>query len=180
LHSAELELHLPGIPVNGTGLQRLCAATQNPNAHLEPVLGFKPDRVSREYRQTTVTDVTQIIGSHLDGEQMVTGNVINHPFFGIDSLAPPAGKQKYSPLPYLADTELLICNLAHWHEPGAIVQNYFFRELSGIWTGHMPVFEIMCEWDEIASGAKPCPNSAEAFKRACDQILKEYAEDEDF
>lgn len=179
LHSAELELHLPGIPVNGTGLQQLCAATQNPNAHLEPVLGFEPDRVRREYRQTPVTAVAQIVAIHLDGEQMVTGIVINNPFFGTAPLAPPEGKQKYSPLPYLADTELLVCDLAHWHEPGEIVQNYFFRELSGIWTGHMPVFEIMCEWDEIASGTKPRPNSAEAFERACDRILKEYAEDED-
>jgi hypothetical protein len=179
LHSPELELHLPGIPVNGTGLQRLCAATQNQEAYFEPVLDFKPDRVPHEYGETSVTAVAQIIASGLDEEQMVAGIVIKNPFFGTDALAPPEGKQKYSPLPYLAGSELLVCDLAHWHEPGETVRNYFFRDLRGIWTGHMPVFEIMCEWDDIISGTKPGPGSSEAFERTCDRILKKYAEDEE-
>lgn len=181
LHSAELELHLPGIPINGTGLQRLCAATQNPDAYLEPVGDFEPDSVRCQQRQTSVTAVAQIIGrSSLDDEQVVVGIVIKNPFFGSNALAPPQGKQKYSPLLYLIDTEFLVCDLAHWHEPGETVRNYFFRELRGVWTGHMPVFDIMCEWDEIASGTKPRTESAEAFQRTCDRILKKYAEDEDF
>jgi len=179
LHSAEIELHLPGIPINGTGLQRLCVATQNPDAYLEPVLNFAPDRTRREYSQTSLTAVAQIVASGLDDEQMVSGIVIKNPFFGTDALALPKGKQEHSPLPYLSDAELLVCDLAHWHEPGEIVRSYFFRELIGIWTGHMPLFDIMCEWDEIASGTKPRPDSATAFEQTCERMLREYEEDED-
>lgn len=179
LHSAQIELNLPGVPVNMTRLQRLCVITQNTEAYLEPIIDFEPDRVRREYPKASLTAVAQIIATGLDDEQMVAGIVIKNPFFGTDGLTLPSSTQKYSPLPHLADTELIVCDLAHWHEPGEIVQNYFFRDLSAIWIGRRPVFDIMCEWDEIASGTKPRQHSAAPFERTCDHTLNKYANDED-
>jgi hypothetical protein len=177
LHSSEIELHLPGIPIKPTGLQRLCDATHNQEAYLETVHDMKPDETRCEKHKTPVTAIAQITATIQEEETVVAGIVIKNPFYGENALVAPEGQQKYSALPHLAASEFLICDLDQWHDTNDQVQQYFVRQVSAMWVGHMPLLDVMCTWDSLVSPRKPRRSRVE-FGKLAERLMREYEDSE--
>jgi Restriction endonuclease len=144
LHSSEIEIWTPGMPVDMAAITRICEATKNEGAVLER-LPKRPVLKHTFHPRVAVKPVAFISHeSAVDGD-WTSGIIVENPFFG-KSVVASDGTALQSPLSFLSNNELLICKLRHWHPANAHAGQYELWYVEACWIDHMPAFYIACDW----------------------------------
>jgi Restriction endonuclease len=143
LHSTFLEVMTSGVPVDMSGLRRLCTSTQNLDARLETLLDKRVDKY-RFHPRIPVDAVGRIVTSE-QGMDYVSGLIVKNPFF--DRTLPI---QKFpspnSPLQFLTNNEFLVCAMPQWHGANTPTPQYDLIAVEACWVENIPVLYVRCDW----------------------------------
>ena len=149
LHTSDLEIRLPGTPIDLRPFQELCSATNNPQAYFNHLksTGFYEVRIRKPVKVEAVAHIksaNSVVGS------AVSGLVIKNPYF---KKRPKILSKESDDSPFflIGSSEYLVCSLADWLDPGDVVDRYFLVRLEGTWTGNVPVFRPVCTWGKVVS-----------------------------
>jgi hypothetical protein len=143
LHSTFLEVLTSGVPVDITGLRRLCALTENMDARLETMLN-KPVETYRFHPRIPIDAVGKIITSE-PGQDYVSGLIVKNPFFD-KPLPIEKFPSRNSPLAFLSNNELLMCAMPQWHIANALKYEYDLVAVEGCWIENLPALYVHCDW----------------------------------
>jgi hypothetical protein len=144
LHATEIELLMPGIPVEMDRIRRFCRLMRNPEAILENVGDYPVKK--NGFRPETVVEPVAVIVSASNSERWASGLVVKNPFLNRKApLAEPDSTKE--PFWLLSKQELLFCALRNWHRPDVLMDRYELSLIEGGWIGNYPVFWILCDWD---------------------------------
>jgi len=143
LHTSEIEILIPGIPVEMDRVRRFCHLTGNPEAMLETV-GEYPIKFRGFAPKVEVKPVATIV-SHSQGEEWASGLVVKNPFLRRTPPFAEAGSVK-EPFWLLSRHELLFCSLRSWHNPSVQMDHYELSFVEGGWVGNYPAFWLVCDW----------------------------------
>jgi hypothetical protein len=142
LHSSRIEIFLPGIPLDTSGIRRFCAFAGYPGARLE-IVRESPIKKLRFRPRVQVEPVATIV-SNSQGEDFASGIVVKNPFLG--SAPPSEDSTIEEPFWLLSKNEYLFCALRSWHKPDVYMGRYDLVLAEGCWIEHVPVFYILCDW----------------------------------
>jgi hypothetical protein len=143
LHSSRMELILPGLPVNISGIQKFCEFVRQPDASFE-IIRKSPVKVLGFERGIKLEPVAMIVSTSGDLE-FASGLVVKNPF--LNQPIPKPSKEVRDDLFYqLANQELLFCALRQWHTPNDLMDYYELQFAEACWIEHIPAFYIACDW----------------------------------
>jgi hypothetical protein len=165
LHSAEVELRLPGIPVDRESLLELCRKTGNRDAVL--TLQEKSfDHLRLRSDRLVLEPVGLIHSSRFTGDTAVSGIIAKNPFFRKPGALKKAGLKQESSIQHLSGTEILCCALNDWHDLGDIADEYYLTAIQSKWLGPALVVRPSCTWRAITKRSKKWSAPAAARKTA--------------
>ena len=143
IHTTEIEILLPGIPVDMDRIKAFCRLMHNPEARIESIREY-PIKTHRFRPRVEVEPVGEIL-SDSHGRKWVSGLVVKNPFFG---KRPPFAESNASEHIFrmLSNYEILFCTLGSWHHTGVRMDHYQLRFIEGGFLGNYPVFWIVCDW----------------------------------
>ena len=129
LHMSELEIHLPGVPVNTSRYVKLCHYVGDEGAHFDSI----HDRWT-ETRRLKKPIRLQIVGKVVEKDRyakdrIVIGLIAKNPFYGKRDLVEELVERETAPVVQLDGNELLLCDLRDHHPDYKKVDYY---ELQGI------------------------------------------------
>jgi hypothetical protein len=143
LHSSRMEMILPGLPVNISGIQKFCEFVRQPDASLE-IIRENPVKVLGFERGIKLEPVAMIISNSGD-QEFASGLVVKNPFLNQPIPKPP--QEIRDDLFYqLSSQELLFCALRQWHTPNDLMDYYELHFAQACWIEHIPAFYIACDW----------------------------------
>jgi hypothetical protein len=146
LHASELEIQLPGIPVDLTRIQELARKTGNPDAFFQTNLGSGLHSAHFKAGQLKLVPLSKIISAD-HGEEWVSGIVAKNPFTAsrMKRLAGDLGE--FFPR-HLPQPKQLLCTVSDQYLSRDEVSNLSVRSVFGTWIGHVPVLNVRCTWEE--------------------------------
>jgi hypothetical protein len=145
LHSCYIEILMSGIPVDTSGIRRLCEKFGNEEARFE-VLKKKPIYSNRFHPAIEIEPVGTILDPVERG--WITGLVARNPFYKPDSsssLHLPS-LESDSAIGHLTNTEFVICRLGSWHPASKTMDRYDLLRVEGCWIENLPVLYLKCDW----------------------------------
>jgi hypothetical protein len=144
LHSGEVTLRIPGIPVGTSPYVDLCSASDNALAHFCPVdyKTFFMRRLAKRHRLVVASKIVDLRGS------TVTGIVAKNPFLRKRAACEKLTKED-SPLRRLYASDLLVCSLKDIHSTDDDADYYYLTMLAGAWVGGAMVLYPVCTWNEL-------------------------------
>jgi hypothetical protein len=171
--SAECTIQLSGVPVDMAPYARLCRETNNQDARFVPVVtpDFYSVRLVQEHRLTVVGE---IVSRNREDEPMVTGLIVENPFFNASELPRELLDQDSGcPLRYINETAYLICDLLNWHDCGDVMDYYVLEVVDGRWAGGRIVLHPMCRWHKMLKRAVPEDQHRDRFKQLIERQIAE-------
>lgn len=146
LHASELEIQLPGIPVDLSKIQELARKTGNPDALFQTSLGSGLHSAHFKAGQVKLVPHSKIVSAD-HGEEWVSGIMAKNPFTAnrIKRLAASLG-EFFSR--HLSEPKHLLCAVGDWYLLRDEVSNLSVRSVFGTWIGHVPVLNVCCTWEE--------------------------------
>jgi hypothetical protein len=135
---------MPGVPVDLSGILRLCELTGNEGAKLVVLEGDSFDRHSFA-PGIRVTPVSPIITCD-EGQEYVCGLVVKNPFFGKAVPFRVGGTE--SALSFLSSSKILVCDLPQWHLAHSLMDHYRIQNVEARWIENVPALYVSCDWDE--------------------------------
>jgi hypothetical protein len=141
LHSSRIEIFLPGVPLEASGIRRFCAFAGDARAQLA-IVGENPVKTLRFRRGIQVEPVATII-SNSQGKSFASGLVVKNPF--ADGVLSEDSSVE-EPFWLLPKNEFVFCALRSWHNPDVLMDRYDLVLAEGCWIEHFPVFYILCDW----------------------------------
>jgi len=154
IHSGELIIRLPGMPVNTEPYNQLMRSVAEYDALFTPEkpLHARHIRLSPKIR-IEVSDVTTMIGSTELREGCVSGVVVKNPFFRNPTKTSEILKGEE--LLAFAEPEYLICRLDHWLDAGDEVDYYILTGLECVSLGEAVLLHPRCTWGNLTKRARP-------------------------
>jgi hypothetical protein len=146
LHASELEIQLPGIPVDLSKFQELARKTRNPDALFQTSLGSGLHSAHFKAGQIKLVPHSKIVNSYR-GEEWVCGIVAKNPFTANRMKRLAAGLGEFF-LRHLPDPKYLLCAVSDQYLLRDEVSNLSVRSVFGTWIGHVPVLNVRCTWEE--------------------------------
>ncbi|HXC43831.1 MAG TPA: restriction endonuclease [Candidatus Dormibacteraeota bacterium] len=142
-HYGCIEILLPGIPVDPSGIRRLCNKTNNQTAKFE--LG---ERKSIDTHRFCPPVELEAVGLIMDAEGWAVGIVAKNPFYkpGVRSSFDVPSLRSNSAIRHLSNTELLPCRLKSWHRAGEFMNKYQLFDVDGCWIENAPALYVGCDW----------------------------------
>jgi hypothetical protein len=152
LHGSEIEVWLQGLPVDSKRLLEFCAFTGNDDAQFEltPYLSSKHFRLKSD--KLVVQPIARLITKDKDLD-WVSGVVVKNPF---RRRSPNHKEIDQDLIKTLRRSEVLVCHLGQWHVAGDVVDRYFLTNVFSLWAGHIPVVNVMADWNKFVQRA-PLP-----------------------
>jgi hypothetical protein len=164
IHAAELDITLPGIPVNFKPLQKLCEITGNEDVFFRQVTDECILRGRFQPKRIPLQAISRLISA--DGpEEFVSGLIARNPFRS-GTISIEDSEKAAELLRYLKYPDHLVCELADWHLAADVTTPYILRDVQAIYIGHMPVLHVVATWEDYIkrTGQKRGDVSA-AFER---------------
>lgn len=158
LHSSELEIWLPGVPVESKPYQELCRLSDEPNAHFMQSPFFAYQEVHFEGPRILLKPRATIVTQEEDAE-WVSGLVVDNPF---RRRRPKVGRLHESFRRALPASDILLCHLADWHLLGDVVDHYYLRDAFFASAGHRPVLCLFASWGDFVRRVPPPQQDWEA------------------
>ncbi len=146
LHSSELEIQLPGVPVDPSKIQDLARKTGNPDAHFQTNSGSGLHSAHFKAGQLKLVPHSKIVTSNL-GDEWVCGVVAKNPFT-VNRMKRLAGDLGEFFPRHLSEPEYLLCAVSDQYLLRDEVSNLSVRSVFGTWIGHVPVLNVRCTWEE--------------------------------
>jgi hypothetical protein len=145
LHSGFIEIITSGVPVDPSGMRRLCKKTDNQNVRFE-VFRQMPIQTHRFDKPIEIEPVGVVVDPSKLG--WATGVIAKNPFFksGQRSSFDSPALGSSSAIRHLSNTEFLICRLKSWHPVGKLMDSYRVFYVEGCWIEHIPVLYVACDW----------------------------------
>jgi hypothetical protein len=151
LYSAELEIRIPGVPLDTRAFVKLCEASGDGDSFFEPVDEIGDDWISLT-NPIYLEPVCNLVSSEHDGKRYVCGLVTRNPFTNAKLV--PKTKAEYSALKYLGATDHIICSLSDWHGVDDVANKYYVRSIFGINIDEVKIFNISCTWDKLTQSTR--------------------------
>ena len=146
LHSSEVEIYLPGVPVDMAKFRHLCRLTKNSDACIETIrenpiqsVGFRPGHL---------VEPVGLIVSNSSSDPWASGLVVKNPFLKSPLTArDEESEESIDELRnIIRENDVLICSLRSWHQPHSTTQDYKMCAIEGCWIGHRYAIEVSCDW----------------------------------
>jgi hypothetical protein len=146
LHATELEIQLPGIPVDLSKFQELARKTGNPDALFQTSLGSGLHSTHFKAGQIKLVPNSKIV-SAVHAEEWVCGIVAKNPFTAsrMNRLSGSIGE--FFPQ-HLPEPKFLLCAISDQYLFRDEVSNLSVRSVFGTWIGHVPVLNVRCTWED--------------------------------
>jgi hypothetical protein len=143
IDTTEVEVLMPGIPVDMSNIKRFCRLMGSPDAIFETVQEYPVSTVAF-HPGTKVEPIATII-STWKTEKWTSGFVARNPFRG--KKPPFVERDKIDHVFWiLRNHEFLFCTLRSWHPSDQLMDHYRLCFVEGGFLGHYPVFWIVCDW----------------------------------
>jgi hypothetical protein len=157
LHSSELTIALPGVPLDSKPFLDLCRYTGNDMAEFEYVASRH--RITRRLRKPiplkVVGTVFQTSASEFSPtDRSVVGVIAKNPFCGKRSL-PVELSDKEVPLHDLLGMELILCDLRDWHDVGDTIDTYVLQGFEAAFLHDGQLIRPFGTWKRILKRARP-------------------------
>jgi hypothetical protein len=146
LHASELEIQLPGIPVDLSKFQELARKTGNPDALFQTHLGSGLHSAHFKAGQVKLVPHSKIVSADL-GEEWVSGIVAKNPFTASRMKRLSGNLGEFFPQ-HLPEPKYLLCAVSDQYLLRDEVSNLSARSVFGTWIGHVPVLNIRCTWED--------------------------------
>jgi Restriction endonuclease len=146
LHASELEIQLPGIPVDLSKFQELARKAGNSNALFQTSLGSGLHSAHFKAGQIKLVPHSKIVSAD-HGEEWVSGIVAKNPFTA-NRMKRLAGSLGEFFTQHLPDPKYLLCAIDDWYLLRDEVSNLSVRSVWGTRIGHVPVLNVRCTWEE--------------------------------
>jgi hypothetical protein len=166
IHTADLEIRLPGIPLNTASLNELSAALRNGASRFH----FVPAAQTKTYvhhlsSKPKITPVARLLSSRF-GERSVAGYVIENPFYGKTDLLATKMRTDFDDffLRLAANNRFLWLSLTDWIDDGDEIDRIDMFRLEAMWAGRIPVFWANGTWRNIVR-RKPATSADDRFER---------------
>jgi hypothetical protein len=155
LHSSELAIHLPGVPVDMTPFLDLCRYTRNEWAQFEP--WSRRSSYRRVLKRPITLNVVGVVSNTLkygdaEGEQerVITAVIAKNPFSGKKNLPKELQHEDSgSFLVGLTNPKLLLCAVRDWHDDGDVIDQYRLQGFEGRETYSERLIRPFKTWDNI-------------------------------
>jgi hypothetical protein len=149
LHASELEIQLPGIPVDLARIRELARKTGNPDAFFQTSSGSGLHSAHFKAGQVKLVPHSKIFSAD-HGEEWVSGIVAKNPFTAsrMKRLDGSLGEFFSQHLP---EPRYLLCAINDWHLVRDEVSNLSVRSVWGTWIGHVLILNFRCTWEERVS-----------------------------
>jgi hypothetical protein len=154
IHSGELIIRLPGMPVDTEPYSQLMRSVAEYDALFTPEepLHNHHVRLSPKIR-IELSDVKTMIGSTELREGCVSGVVVKNPFFRNPAKISEILKEEE--LLAFAEPEYLICRLDHWLDKGDEVDYYVLTGLESANLGEAVLLHPHCTWGNLTKRGRP-------------------------
>jgi len=145
LHSAELEIRLPGLPINPRPYEQFCRE-----------LGVAPgyftllDKCRTEtfhIRERLPLELVEFVSFRNKG---VSGAIVKNPFYKKQL----PSNEEYEALGFINQQEHIFCSLKDWLDQGDEVDHLVLTRLEAIWLGSSPVLRPVCTWENLTRRAR--------------------------
>ena len=146
LHASELEIQLPGIPVDLSQIQELARKTGNSNAFFQTSLGSRLRSAHFKAGQVKLLPHSKIVSAD-HGEEWVSGIVAKNPFTASRMKRLAASLGEFFPQ-HLTEPKHLLCAVSDWYLLRDEVSSLSVRSVFGTWIGHVPVLNVRCSWED--------------------------------
>ena len=144
IHSAEIQIRLPGVPVTPGPFQSFCKDLNLWCGHFESLPDSETETVYI-YERLPLTMSHLVISVGDRGDRNISGAVVKNPYY--KKRAPSNGKQ-HSAMDFLVQSELIFCAMQDWlpfgFRPGTLV----LKRLEATWAGHSPILHPVCTWED--------------------------------
>ena len=159
MYSVDMEIRLPGVPVNPGPFQSFCKDLDLEGGHFEPLPHSDTDTVYIHKRRPL--KLSQLVISVDKGGESISGAIVENPYY---MKAHPATESKNSAIQFLPQSELIFCYMQDWLpvgcEPGTLV----LKRIEATWAGHSPVLRPVCTW-ETSTDHRPAETAAQHTKK---------------
>ncbi len=140
-----LSAQLMGIPIHPEPFRQIVRAfDRDDQAYFRPL---SPDPVQTLFHspgERLRLEPVALLSREDDGERWITGIVARHPFRGGGpAMATDTAARR---LDNLTRSELLVCELRSWHEPGREIEYYYLWSLEMAQTYRSTVIDAVAEW----------------------------------
>jgi hypothetical protein len=161
LRQCELDIILPGIPVDTRPLINISEASGDFEPSFVPLL--ERQSASVHFHPPIPVEPVHQIHSIEDGEeQIVCGLVVKNPFRGRKKLI-PKDRLGSSEVQRLTSPAFLICELSDWHDVGDKISRYHLTRLHTMVIGENVVFNPAGTWESILN-REPGPEPVDMIK----------------
>jgi Holliday junction resolvase len=152
LHASEIEIQLPGIPVDLSKIQELARKTGNPDALFQTSSGSGLHSAHFKAGQVKLVPLSKIISSD-HCEEWVCGIMAKNPFTANRMKRLAGNLGEFFPQ-HLPEPKYLLCAVSDWYLLRDEVSNLSVRSVWGTWIGHVPVLNVRCTWEEHVRPSK--------------------------
>jgi hypothetical protein len=146
LHASELEIQLPGIPVDLSKFQELARKTGNPDALFQTSLGSGLHSAHFKAGQVKLVPLSKIVSAD-HGEEWVSGIVAKNPFTASRMKRLSGSLGEFFPQ-HLPEPKYLLCEVSDQYLLCDEVSNLSVRSVFGTCIGHVPVLNVRCTWED--------------------------------
>ncbi len=144
LYTSEVEVLLPGLPVDMDGIKRFCDLTRRTEEATLEIVNEDPVKTQHFTPRVQAEPVATIV-SDSSGQQWVSGLVIKNPFYR-KAVRLAESTSLDQPFSRLREQELLLCALRSWHKVDDRLPRYELLFAEGCWIAHYATFWIVCDW----------------------------------
>lgn len=166
----ELEVHLPGIPVNMKPFARVSEEARSGDQFFVPFAKEQLEHV-RLNAPIRIEPIAEIVRNVYKKEQTVCGLVVKNPFK--DSSLIPKSDLPYSALNALGTQDKLMCELSDWHDLGDVIDYYFISSVEAIHVDQTTVFRCTGTWHSILKRARSYAKKGN-IKKITTAMLRKY------
>lgn len=159
IHSAEVEIYLPGIPVDTQPFKAFCRDLNLSSGYFESVPESRAETETiRFYKRIPLRVVSLVISDRYEG-QSISGAVVKNPFYRKPSMIQ---KTKSRAMRYITQEELIFCALRDWLPVSAKPGTLVLTDLEATMVGQSPVLRPVCTWETFTESE---PEAEEATRR---------------
>ncbi len=171
IHGAEIQIYLPGVPVDTQPFQAFCRDLDRWAGHFETLARSNTETIN--FYERIPLEPSSLIISVDEVNESISGAVVKNPFcrnrFNFKSTHPLAMK-------VIGQEELLFCAFQDWlpstFKPGPLV----LLRLEATWVGQSPVLRPVCTWEISTERKSAAPTQKDrqtkAFEEKSVKILR--------
>lgn len=175
-HDGELNVELPGIPLDLSPYVELSRYTSNTWSQFRVTRNW--DSYSARLRTPIPLKVVgEIIKSQNDQRERrgeinsVCGLVVQNPFYRSKTIPKELEREESGPINDIARTELMLLDLRDWHDEGDVIDEYILEGIEVVWVEGAQIIRTFGTWKNIVERVRTLdapqsntPNFEEIYK----------------